>query len=64
MKTPKKHQVRTLKINKKLRVNRYESKLVPEIRLCGKWLEQLGFEKRKRVNITEMDKLLIVRIDD
>jgi toxic protein SymE len=64
MKVSKKPQVRTLKIHKKFRATRYETKLVPEIKLCGKWLERLGFEKGKTVQVTEMDNLIILRIEN
>jgi hypothetical protein len=64
MKVSKKPQVRTLKIQKKFRPRKHVNGEVPEIKLCGCWLARLGFEKGKTVNITEMNKLLILRMED
>lgn len=36
------------------------SKEVPELRLAGVWIEQLGFKVGDLVNITTRDKLLII----
>jgi len=36
------------------------SKEVPELRLAGVWIEQLGFKIGDLVNITMRDKLLII----
>ena len=46
------------------RLNRWTTSTVPEIKLCGNWLEKLGFIPEQRVNITTMNKLLIIRIDE
>jgi Toxin SymE, type I toxin-antitoxin system len=62
--TPKRPQVRNLKIQPRTRYNRYSQKDVPEIRFCGNWLHQLGFELETRVTITTMPKLLIIRAAD
>jgi toxic protein SymE len=55
-------EVRSLKIQPKFRTNTFEIKDVPEIRLCGNWLEKLGFFHGKRVVITTMNELLIIRL--
>ena len=55
-------RVRTLKIQPKTIVNVFNSKHVPEIKLCGNWLEELGFHHGKRVCITSMNGLLIIRL--
>ncbi|WP_414693512.1 SymE family type I addiction module toxin [Pedobacter sp.] len=39
------------------------SKNVPEIRLCGEWLKKLGFVQGRKVIITPMNELLIVRLE-
>lgn len=57
-------EVRSLKIQPRFRVNRNSTIDVPEIRLCGNWLESLGFKKGRRVSITTMNELLIVRLQE
>jgi len=42
-------------------VNKYSQKDVPEIKLCGDWLQSLGFEIGDRVTVTSMSNLLIIR---
>lgn len=56
--------VRSLKIQPQIRLNRWSTTTVPEIKLCGNWLEKLGFIPEQRVNITTMNKLLIIRVDE
>ena len=36
-------------------------KKVPELRLCGNWLEQAGFLPENYVSVTVMDGLLVIR---
>ena len=36
-------------------------KIVPELRLCGNWLEQAGFLPENYVSVTVMDRLLVIR---
>ena len=55
--------VRSLKIQPKPRLNRFSTSTAPEIKLCGNWLEQLGFHYGKRVVITTMKELLIIRLE-
>lgn len=38
-----------------------DTRKVPELRLCGKWLEQAGFTAPEYVSVTVMKGLLIVR---
>lgn len=57
----KKPDVRSLKIQPKTKFNRYSQKDVPEIKLCGNWLQELGFEYGARVTVTSMPNLLIIR---
>jgi hypothetical protein len=55
--------VRSLKIQPKYRVNCWRDSIVaPEIKLCGAWLEQLGFHCGKRVIVTTMKELLIITL--
>ncbi|MBL7839773.1 MAG: SymE family type I addiction module toxin [Cyclobacteriaceae bacterium] len=53
--------VRSLKIQPKTRFNKYSQKNVPEIKLCGDWLQHLGFQLGARVTVTSMPNLLIIR---
>ena len=55
--------VRSLKIQPKYRVNQWrDSSVAPEIKLCGTWLEQLGFQCGKRVTVTTMKEVLIIKL--
>jgi hypothetical protein len=54
--------VRSLKIQPRIRDNRNSTIIAPEIKLCGNWLEQLGFHHGKRVIVTTMKELLIIRL--
>lgn len=53
--------VRSLKIQPKTRFNTYSQKDVPEIKLCGNWLQKLGFEHGARVTVTAKQNVLIIR---
>lgn len=59
--TIRRPEVRSLKIQPKTRFNKYSQKEVPEIKLCGEWLQHLGFEAGARVTVTSMPDLLIIR---
>ena len=61
IKVPK---VRTLKIQSKIRVNDCDYVTVPEIRLCGNWLEKLGFTPEHRVSVTAKNKMLVLTVED
>jgi hypothetical protein len=55
--------VRSLKIQPKYRVDQWRDAIAaPEIKLCGAWLEQLGFTCGKRVTVTTMKELLIITL--
>lgn len=45
-----------------LKIHSYhrDNKQVPELRLIGVWMEQLGFNIGERVQITTRDRLLII----
>ena len=55
-------EVRSLKIQPRFRESMFSSKDVPEIRLCGEWLKKLGFCHGRRVIVTTMNELLIIRL--
>jgi hypothetical protein len=63
-KQSKRPEVRSLKINKRFRNTRKGTKQVPEINLCGNWLEQCGFGKGKRVSVVVMDKVIVVKAEE
>lgn len=60
----KKTEIRSLKIQPKIRFNKYSQKEVPEIKLCGEWLEKLGFVYGRRVSITTMHQMLVIRLEE
>ena len=37
-----------------------DNKEVPQLRISGVWIEQLGFRVGERVNVTTRDRLLII----
>jgi toxic protein SymE len=55
-----KHTPRQLKIFALHRS--YDDKEVPELRLSGVWVEQLGFKVGQTVNVTVRDRLLIIEL--
>lgn len=57
-------QVRSLKVQPQLRVNRWSSTPIAEIRLSGLWLMELGFIPQQRVTVTATRKRLIIELDD
>ena len=57
MKSP---TTRQLKVYQQYRSLSSGTRIVPELRLTGVWIEQLGFKIGERVNITMRDRLLII----
>jgi toxic protein SymE len=55
-------EVRSLKIQPKIRNNRWVNNVSPEIKLCGNWLQELGFNYGRRVVVTTMKELLIISL--
>ncbi len=67
MRTPEKkktNNVRSLKIQPQTRFNRWSRVTVPEITLCGNWLQELGFAPEKRVSIVTKKGMLVIRLDE
>ena len=58
--SPKRPESRVLKIQPFYR-NSFKNRIVPEIRLCGVWLKQLGFEEESRVVIHASKELIVIR---
>jgi toxic protein SymE len=54
---------RKLKIYSKYRpvASSYQSRIVPELRLCGAWLEQSGFKIGEQVRIVIKDQEIIIK---
>jgi hypothetical protein len=63
-KTSKRPEVRSLKIQPDIKLNRWSKTIVPVIRLSGVWLDRLGFTPEQRVTVTTMKKLLIIQLDE
>lgn len=51
-----KNQDRSLKINS----NHRDNQQVPELRLTGLWMKELGFNVGERVTITTREQLLVI----
>ena len=57
------NKFRVLKIYSKFRYRRWGNNYtVPEIRIEGKWLEQLGFEKGNEILIEQKKEKLIITV--
>jgi toxic protein SymE len=56
-------KLRKKKIYTKFRSRTYDSILIPEIRLEGKWLEKLGFIQGQTVSIEQKKNKLTITID-
>ena len=57
-------KVRYLKLQpfyRQSRIKSYGNRIVPELRLCGNWLEKAGFSPENYVSVTVMDGLLVIR---
>lgn len=54
---------RKLKVYPKYRPlsSSYSGRIVPELRLCGQWLEQSGFRIGERVQVTIKDQEIIIK---
>ena len=50
-----------VKLQPKLRQLAYSEKIVPELKISGVWLEELGFKAGDTVNITIREELLIIQ---
>lgn len=55
---------RQLKVLSKFRARRWDDVFVPEIRLIGKWLEELGFEQGKKVTVEQKKDKLIITLNN
>ena len=58
----KKSQFRKLKIHAKFRSRRWDTTTVPEIRLEGKWLAELGFKEGEQVEIKQQRNKLVITL--
>lgn len=58
------NRFRKLKIHSKFRNRRWNNTTIPEIRLEGKWLEEVGFKQGQNVNIQIEENKLIITIDE
>jgi toxic protein SymE len=60
--TATKSNLRKLTVYSKFQNHKYESKIVPEIRLCGEWLRELGFEDGEMVTVSTFPEMLIIKL--
>ena len=69
-KKPEKSTVRCLKLKSFYRessskiLHKPAPTVVPELRLCGMWLEEAGFVSESYVNVTVMEGLLVIRASE
>jgi hypothetical protein len=52
---------RKLKVQPKYRQLTYGDQWVPELRLCGLWLQQSGFKIGEQVEVTIKDQEIIIK---
>jgi hypothetical protein len=50
-----------VKLQPKYRQLAYSTKIVPELKISGVWLEKLGFEAGQTVSITTRNQKLIIK---
>ncbi len=55
---------RKLKIYQKFRTRTWDNTVVPEIRLEGEWLKELGFEIGKEIEIKQQKNKLTITLTD
>lgn len=53
---------RKLKIHTKYRIRKYDETKIPEIRLEGKWLENIGFKRGQTVKIKQQNTKLTITV--
>jgi toxic protein SymE len=53
---------RRLKVYPKYRLGNSKTVMVPEIRLCGKWLRELGFQSGHIINIETEEKKITITV--
>jgi len=56
------NRFRKLKIHSKFRYRRWDNTTVPEIRLEGRWLEELGFKEGEQVQIEQQQNKLTITL--
>lgn len=58
-------QPRQLKVYRKLFSRSYNRPVIfPEIRLCGKWLQDMGFECGQTVTVQREKNKITITVDD
>lgn len=56
------NRFRKLKIHSKFRARRWDNTTVPEIRIEGRWLEELGFKEGEQVQIEQQQNKLTITL--
>ena len=54
---------RKLKVYAKFRSRRWDYTVVPEIRLEGNWLKELGFKEGQQVRVEQEKNRLVITVD-
>lgn len=57
-------KIRSHKIQPLIKTTLFKDTRVPQIRLSGKWLHQLGFEENKRIRIIPSKGQLILQVEE
>ena len=57
-------KLRRIKILPQMRTNQWSKTPIAELRIRGLWLIEMGFVPEKRVTITTMEKMMIIKVDD
>lgn len=57
-------KIRKLTVYTKFRERRYDTIIIPEIRLVGRWLEKIGFVQGQMVKIELQNGKLIISPDN
>jgi len=64
-KSEKTSNKRHLKVYRKFVPRSYRKHAIfPEIRLCGKWLREIGFDCEKNITVQHMKNKIIITLDN
>ena len=54
-------KVRKLTVTYSVRFRRWDTVCFPEIRLTGKWLEEMGFKEGQKIEVSHVDDQIIIK---
>ncbi len=58
-----KNKIKRIKIQPKCITRKYDEIFVPEIRMCGKWLKEIGFLSNRHIIIDYRKNKITIRLD-